>query len=164
MATPKKTTIWLTALSLVVLGLCWKNYRDSRNHRVLSGFLQSFIGEAQFIEIWRTNGLSAATPAATAQCLRNAAEFEFPDSSIGSLKPGSVGAAYLAAAPQSTQYYVTELQRTAARERTAAIKELIARLRTTTGQDLGDEPQPWIKEFANKKYPRPRQQAKPAEL
>jgi hypothetical protein len=110
----------------------------------------------------RTNGLNAATPAATAQCLRNAVDFEFPDWSIGSLKPGSVGAAYIAAAPQSTQYYVTELERIVARERTAAIKDLMAHLRATTGQDLGDDPQKWIKEFANRKYPRPR--AKPVEL
>jgi hypothetical protein len=156
MMTPKKTTIWLAALSLVVIGLCWKNHRDSKNHRILSGFLQSFIGKAQLIEQSRANGLNGATPAATAQCLRNAVEFEYPDSSIRSLKPGSVGATYLASAPQSTHYYVTELQHIVARERAAAIQGLIAHLRATTGQDFGDDPQPWIKEFANKKYPRPR--------
>jgi hypothetical protein len=107
--------------------------------------------------------LNAATPAATAQCLRNAANYELPDYSNDSLKPGSVGAEYLAAAPQTTQFYVIELQRVIARERTAAIKDLIAHLRTTTGRDLGDDPQPWIKEFANQKFPRPKQPAKPAE-
>jgi hypothetical protein len=162
MITSKKTTIWLTTLSVVVLGLCWKVYRDNKNYRVLSGFVQSHIGQGQLIEQCRENGLNGATPAVTAQCLRNAFGFEYPDESIGSLKPGSVGATYFAAAPQSTQYYVTELQRIVARERTAAIKDLIAHLRTTTGQDLGDDPQKWINEFANKKYPRPR--AKPVEL
>ena len=154
MITPKKTTIWLASLSIVVLGLCWKDYRDSKNHRVLSGFVQSFVGLAQFIEAMRTNGLNAATPAATAQCLRNAVEYDYPDWSIGSLKPGAVGAKCFASAPQGTQYCVTELQRTVERERTVAIKELITHLRTTTGQDLGDDPKKWIKELANKKYPR----------
>ncbi len=144
MITPRKTTIWLTALSLVVLALCWKVYRDNREHRVLSGFVQRYFGLAQFIEQSRANGLNGGTPAVTATCLKHAAEFEYPGES-------TVGAEYLASAPQATRYCVTELQRMVARERTAAVKDLIAHLRATTGQDLGDDPQPWIKEFANKK-------------
>jgi hypothetical protein len=36
------------------------------------------------------------------------------------------------------------------RERTRAIRDIIAHLRTTTGQDLGDEPEKWIKWFEKK--------------
>ena len=155
MITPKKTTIWLATLSIVVLGLCWKNYCDSRNHRILSRFAQSFLGLAQFIEQTRDGGLNGATPAVTATCLKHAVEFEYPDWSNGWPEPGSEVANQFASAPQGTRYCVTELQKMVARERTAAIKDLIAHLRATTGQDLGDDPQKWIKEFANKKYPRP---------
>jgi hypothetical protein len=37
------------------------------------------------------------------------------------------------------------------RERTAAIGDLIAFLRTKAGRDLGDDPQKWIQEYASKK-------------
>lgn len=156
MITPAKKAVLLAALSIVVLGLCWKDYRDRKNHQVLSKFVEIFVGAGQGVELWRTNGLNAATPAATAQCLRNVAEYDYPDWSIWYFKPGSTGAKYVASASKNTQYLVTEVQRIVARERTDAIKDLIARLRVTTGQDLGGDPQKWIKEFAYKKYPRSR--------
>ena len=154
MIAPKKTTIWLAALSLAVLGLCWKVYQDHQVHKVLSAFVHALTAQAEVIEQCRDVGLHGANPSVTATCLKHAVEFEWPDWTIASFKAGSVGAEHLAAAPQSTQYYVTQLQRMVSRERTVAIKDLIAHLRTKTGQDLGEDPQKWIKEFANKKYPR----------
>lgn len=148
MITPKKTTIWLAALSIVVLGLCWKAYHDYREHQVLRSFVHALTAQAEVIEQCRDNGLHGATPSVTATCLKYAIEFQMPDWSVGSK--------YFASAPQVTQYYTAQLQRMVARERTAAIKDLIAHLRATTGQDLGDDPQKWIKEFANKEYQRPR--------
>ena len=156
MITPKKTTIWLASLSIVVLGLCWKAYQDNQDDKVLCAFVHALTAQAEVIEQCRDGGFHGANPSVTATCLKHAVEFEWPDWSIGSPKAGSVGAKSLAAAPQGTHYYVTQLQRMVARERAAAIKDLIAHLRTKTGQDLGDDPQKWIKEFANKKYPRER--------
>jgi hypothetical protein len=163
MITPKKTTIWLTALSIVVFSLCWKVYQDNRKHRVLCAFVQDLTTHAEVVEQYREGGLNGATPAVTAKCLKHAVEFQIPEWSSGSVdQPESVGSKLFATAPQSTRHYVTQLQRMVARERTAAIRDLIAHLRTTTGQNLGDDPQKWINEFANKKYPRPR--TKPVEL
>ena len=108
MITPKKTTIWLASLSIVVLGLCWKDYRDGKNHRVLCGFVHALTSQAEVIEEHRNNGLHGANPSVTASCLKYAVEFGMPDWSVGS--------ASFASARQDTQYYATQLQRMAARE------------------------------------------------
>lgn len=43
----------------------------------------------------------------------------------------------------------TRLDRMVERARQANIREMIAHLRVQTGQDLGDDPGPWIARFAN---------------
>jgi|SRR5580765_7515213 len=147
-----KTKIWLTVLSIVVIGLCWRVYCVGRDQRVLGAFVQDLTTQAEVIEQYRTSGLHGATPSVTASCIKHITEFQIPAWSAGSVgQPGSVGSKYFASAPQRTRYYVTQLKRMVERERTAAIGDLITFLRSKTGRDLGDDPQKWIQEYANKK-------------
>ena len=102
--------------------------------------------QAEVIEQSRDGGRHGATPSVTATCLKTVVEFQIPPESTGTL-----GSKYFDSAPQRTQYYATQLQRMVARERTAAIKDLIEYFRTRTGEDLGDDPLKWIQEYAHKK-------------
>jgi hypothetical protein len=150
--TTMKTKIWLTALSIVVLGLCWRVYSISRDQRVLGAFVQDLTTQADVFELYRISGLRGATPSVTASCLKNIVEFQYPAEAAGSVgQPGSVGSKHFASAPHSTQYYVTQLKRMVERERTAAVGDLITFLRTKTGRDLGDDPQKWTQEYSRKK-------------
>ena len=44
----------------------------------------------------------------------------------------------------------TSLDRTCSMERSNVIVDIIAYLRTKTGEDLGDKPEPWIEKYATK--------------
>jgi hypothetical protein len=44
----------------------------------------------------------------------------------------------------------SRLDRVVERHRTAVVREIIAHLRRTTGQDLGDNPEPWIQKYEKK--------------
>ena len=146
-----KTKIWLTLLSIVVLGLCWRVYCVGRDQRVLGAFVQDLTTQAEVFEQYRTSGLHGATPSVTASCMKYIAEFQLPAWSAGSVgQPDSVGSKYFASAPKRTQYYVTQLKRMVERERAAAIGDLITFLRHKTGRDLGDDPRKWIQEYASK--------------
>ena len=48
----------------------------------------------------------------------------------------------------SKQRTGSHLDRTVERHRISAAREIIAYLRRTTGQDLGDKPEPWIERYA----------------
>ena len=146
MNTTNKIKIWLTLLSIAVICLCWKDYRDGRDYRVLCSYAHNLTMEAEVIEQSRDGGRHGATPSVTATCLKTVVEFQIPPESTGTL-----GSKYFDSAPQRTQYYATQLQRMVARERTAAIKDLIEYFRTRTGEDLGDDPLKWIQEYAHKK-------------
>jgi hypothetical protein len=118
----------------------------------LGAFVQDFTTQAAVFELYRTSGLHGATPSVTASYIKYIAEFQIPAWSAGSVgQPGSAGTKCFDSAPQSTQYYVKHLKRMVERERIAAIADLIAYLRRTTGRDLGDDPQKWIQEYASKK-------------
>jgi len=135
-----------------VLCLSWQVYRQYTRHRQLSGILQSFIGQADFYE-QNVNAVLAhgATPSAMAQMLRNIVRFnDFgPATEFG--QPGSNAAKAVNSAPQEIQYYVTHLQAMVAKEKAAAISDMIKALRAKTGQDLGDDPEMWIRRYADKK-------------
>ena len=44
----------------------------------------------------------------------------------------------------------SRLDRIVERERTLAVRDIVAHLRTKTGEDLGDNPEAWIQKYAKK--------------
>ena len=50
----------------------------------------------------------------------------------------------------SKQEVGSRLDQIVERQRTSAVRDIIAHLRSKTGQDFGDDPQAWIKKFAGK--------------
>jgi hypothetical protein len=52
--------------------------------------------------------------------------------------------------PGSKQEFGSQLDRMVERERTLAVRDIISYLRTKTGQDLGENPEPWIQKYAKK--------------
>jgi hypothetical protein len=48
----------------------------------------------------------------------------------------------------SKQRTGSKLDRVVERHRTAVVREIIAHLRRVTGQDLGENPEPWIQKYA----------------
>ncbi len=147
----KKTKLVCVALFLIgSLSFCLPFYRVYQRHRVFSSFVAVFTTEAELIETLRTNGLHAATPSATAQCLRNIVQVgKTADWSGAAIdQPGSTGAKLFAKAPQPTQYYATQLHRMVERQRASAAAELVSVLHARTGQELGSDPQKWIEEYA----------------
>jgi hypothetical protein len=50
----------------------------------------------------------------------------------------------------SKQETGTQLDRMVERDRTLAVRDIIAHLRTKTGQDLGESPEAWIQKYAKK--------------
>jgi hypothetical protein len=50
----------------------------------------------------------------------------------------------------SKQETGSQLDRMVERESARAVKEIIAYLRTKTGEDLGANPKPWIQKYAKK--------------
>jgi hypothetical protein len=44
----------------------------------------------------------------------------------------------------------TKLDRVVERYRTAVVRDIVAHLRHTTGQDLGESPEPWIQKYAKR--------------
>jgi hypothetical protein len=47
----------------------------------------------------------------------------------------------------------SRIDRIVERARASAVREIIAHLRRSTGEDLGDDPAPWIKKYADGKQP-----------
>lgn len=47
----------------------------------------------------------------------------------------------------SKQTAGSRLDRVVERHRTAVVRDIVAHLRRTTGQDLGDSPEPWIQKY-----------------
>src|SRR5687768_9118493 len=51
--------------------------------------------------------------------------------------------------PSGTKQWAgSGLDRVVERHRTAVVRDIVAHLRRTTGQDLGENPEPWIQKFA----------------
>ena len=50
----------------------------------------------------------------------------------------------------SKQRAGSKLDRVVERHRTAVVRDIVAHLRRTTGQDLGDGPEPWIQKYAHR--------------
>ena len=50
----------------------------------------------------------------------------------------------------SKQRSGSKLDRVVERHRTAVVRDIIAHLRRTTGQDLGERPEPWIQKYAQR--------------
>jgi hypothetical protein len=50
----------------------------------------------------------------------------------------------------SKQRTGSKLDRVVERHRTAVVRDIVAHLRRTTGQDLGEGPEPWIQKYAQR--------------
>lgn len=50
----------------------------------------------------------------------------------------------------SKQRTGSRLDRVVERHRTAVVRDIVAHLRRTTGQDLGESPEPWIQKYAQR--------------
>jgi len=50
----------------------------------------------------------------------------------------------------SKQRAGSKLDRVVERHRTTVVRDIVAHLRHTTGQDLGDSPEPWIQKYAQR--------------
>lgn len=75
------------------------------------------------------------------QALQSAA----PHSIAGSLE--YVVTYYPSGTKQSVE---SRLDRVVERHRTAAVRDIIAHLRRTTGEDLGEAPEPWIQKYGRR--------------
>ena len=139
---------WVAALALIVLGCSWGAYRQHKIYRELRGFVESFTAQSQFIEAMRNLALKGAPPSAMAQSLRNIVNHTNFGWATEFRRSGSPAAKAFQSAPQSTQYYVTNLEAMVERVKDAAVRDLIKALRDRTGQDLGDDPAIWIDKYA----------------
>ncbi len=50
----------------------------------------------------------------------------------------------------SKQRAGSKLDRVVERHRTAVVRDIVAHLRSSTGQDLGESPEPWIQKYARR--------------
>ncbi len=85
--------------------------------------------QTQIFDEMRTRALQSTSPPAIAGSLRYAVSY-YPSGS--KQRAGSL------------------LDRVVERHRTAVVRDIVAHLRRTTGQDLGESPEPWIQKYAPK--------------
>ena len=85
--------------------------------------------QTQIFDEMRTRALQSTSPPDIAGSLQYAA-FYYPSG--------------------SKQRAGSQLDRVVERHRTAVVRDIVAHLRRTTGQDLGESPEPWIQKYAQR--------------